>query len=90
MRKRIASPPTIRLKSESGYTAFGHSDTIQANKSQVIIIRMCTPASPPRHNILAFHTVLLGCGFEAGKYSFGHSTQLWVGDGLMVQQITMY
>lgn len=36
----IASPPTIRLKSKSGYTAFGHSDSIQANKSQMIILRM--------------------------------------------------
>lgn len=51
MRKRIASPPTIRLKSESGYTAFGHSDSIQANKSQVIIVCMRTPgiSAPPQY-----------------------------------------
>lgn len=36
----------------------GTQTVFQANKSQVIIMRMRTPASPPRHNIVAFHTVL--------------------------------
>lgn len=55
MRKRIASPPTIRLQSESGYTAFGHSDSIQANKSQVIIMRMRTPgiSAPPQYSCIS-------------------------------------
>lgn len=79
-----------RRLSVSSYTAFGHSDSIQANKSQVIIMRMRAPASPPRHTILAFHTVLRGWAFWGVETIVWAFHTLWVGDESMLQQITIY
>lgn len=73
-----------RRLSVSSYTAFGHSGSFQANKSQVIIMRMCTPASPPRHTILEFQSVLRrGINRLGIPHTVGH-------DESMVQQITIY
>lgn len=50
------------------------------------IMRMRTPASPPRHTILAFHTVLRGWAFWGAETILWAFHTLWVGDELMVQQ----
>lgn len=78
--KRIASPPTIRLKSESGYTAFGHSDSIQASKSQVACALGIS--APPQHCCIPTSFSWLRV--------WGGEIVVWAFHIMWDQQITMY
>ena len=77
-------PPRVR----SGYTAFGHSDSIQANKSQAIIMRMRTRHLRPAIILLRFKPFSLDEGLRRGNnlLGFPHSADGWSNKS---QSITM-
>lgn len=66
IREADCIPADYPSQVRSGYTAFGHSDSIQANKSQVIIMRMRIRHLRPATILLRFKLFSLFEGLRRG------------------------